>query len=710
VRGRICGLAVLVCALLPATALALPRSTVDRADDVGGSQIHAVYALPSDGTDRALDTDGTLADSVASFETWLASKADGRSLRLDTYQGQLDISFIQLPETSDEIRARDPFIRDFIQQQLHAAGFNGPNKIYAAYYDGQSDFSCGGGAWPPTLPGDTAALYLDGLWDQPVPCRDNPFDRSPGHDNPTYLEFAMLHEIMHTLGVVPTCAPNHWRAGHVFDDANDLMWAGDGNWIPDGWDAVKLDSGNDDYFKHSNGSCLDFDDSAFLTSSAGCVSWAGGDGNWTDAAKWSTGVVPTASDDVCITAPSTYTVTLAGSRSVRSLNLGGAAGTQTLAVQGGASPALLTAAIASSVGAHGRLRLESTGVAGSATVHVQAGTLANSGTISSVAGAGGARGIEATLANAGLLEIFQGTTLDSPVTGVTQTNTGTVDVESGAMLAVAETYRQTAGLTRVDGTLDPPALTLDGGRLLGSGTVAAPVTNNLGTVAPGASPGILTIAGAFTQGKKGTLELELNGTTAGTGYDVLAVTGAATLKGKLKLLTGFAIADGQSFSPITWGSRAGTFKPVDGQFPTSSLGYALSYGTGGLNLLVRKVADLRVLMTAPPSVPLNQSFSYSIEAKNLGPNPTTGTKVVAALKSPLVYESATTSKGTCKAKGVPAKVTCTLGTLAPNEIVTITITVHATAKGAVANVASGSATELDPNATNNKASVTTTIT
>jgi len=42
----------------------------------------------------------------------------------------------------------------------------------------------------------------------------------------------MLHEILHTLGVVATCAPNHTLSGHVSDDPRDLMYAGPLPWQP----------------------------------------------------------------------------------------------------------------------------------------------------------------------------------------------------------------------------------------------------------------------------------------------------------------------------------------------------------------------------------------------------------------------------------------------------------------------------------------------
>ena len=175
-------------------------------------------------------SNGTLAGSVDSFQGWLSDKTGGQALRLDTYQGALDVTFLRLDQTDAEIAAEGAFVRDLLEDELDAAGFDDPDKLYAVYYDGTSTFACGGGAWPPTLPGNVAAMYLNGLPGSAVPCASNPF--ASASEPPTYQEFAMLHEIMHTLGFVPTCAPNHWRAGHVSDEPNDLMWAGDGPWAP----------------------------------------------------------------------------------------------------------------------------------------------------------------------------------------------------------------------------------------------------------------------------------------------------------------------------------------------------------------------------------------------------------------------------------------------------------------------------------------------
>jgi hypothetical protein len=53
-----------------------------------------------------------------------------------------------------------------------------------------------------------------------------------------------------------------------------------------------------------------------------------------------------------------------------------------------------------------------------------------------------------------------------------------------------------------------------GGTITGSGMVAGNLENPSATVAPGNSPGTLTISGDFTQGPGGTLQMEIGGTVS----------------------------------------------------------------------------------------------------------------------------------------------------------------------------------------------------
>ena len=237
------------------------RSMSDRADDDSGYQLHVMYVVPSDGIDRGLDTNGKLNVSVCAFQKWLVGQTNGVGLRLDTYQDSLDITFLRLSRSNEDIASHGEHVRDEIEADLRTAGFNDPNKLYVVYYDGLSNTACGGGAWPPSLPGHVAALYLQGLPNGNPRCNQNQFATS--EDSPGYLEFAMIHEIFHTLGAVATCAPhyNATQPSHVSGDSADLMWAGP---TPTIWAPSDLDIDHDDYYGHNQVNCLDLADSTFM--------------------------------------------------------------------------------------------------------------------------------------------------------------------------------------------------------------------------------------------------------------------------------------------------------------------------------------------------------------------------------------------------------------------------------------------------------------
>lgn len=241
------------CAAVPPVG---QRSLYDRPDDKSGYQVHAMYVVPADGVDRAMDTDGSVERSVTSFNNWLAAQTGGAALRLDTYQGRLDVTFVRLDETDAQIAAKGVFVRDRVQELLHQAGYGRSQTMYAVYYDGSSTVSCGGGALPPALVGNAAVQYLRGRYGS-VDCSLNPVGQSA--TSPGYDEFGMLHEIVHSLGFVPQCAPHQVLAGHVSDDNRDLMYAGPLPWYP-----ALLDVGHDDYYRADVPGCLDLSRSAFL--------------------------------------------------------------------------------------------------------------------------------------------------------------------------------------------------------------------------------------------------------------------------------------------------------------------------------------------------------------------------------------------------------------------------------------------------------------
>jgi len=92
------------------------------------------------------------------------------------------------------------------------------------------------------------------------------------------------------------------------------------------------------------------------------------------------------------------------------------------------------------------------------------------------------------------------------------------------------------------------------------------VNNSGGIVSPGASPGILTITGNYTQGASGALNMEIGGLVAGVDYDQLRVGGSTSLAGTLNtaLLGTFLPPPGTTFTLIqSTGPLTGTFTTVN---------------------------------------------------------------------------------------------------------------------------------------------------
>jgi hypothetical protein len=89
---------------------------------------------------------------------------------------------------------------------------------------------------------------------------------------PGYWEFAMLHDLIHTLGVVATNAPHHTAGfpAHV-PEPNDLMYSGSAPWVID--QTTVVDVGGDDYFGASvPAGVTKLSDSAYLTAASATTS------------------------------------------------------------------------------------------------------------------------------------------------------------------------------------------------------------------------------------------------------------------------------------------------------------------------------------------------------------------------------------------------------------------------------------------------------
>jgi len=179
---------------------------------------------------------------------------------------------------------------------------------------------------------------------------------------------------------------------------------------------------------------------------------------------------------------------------------------------------------------------------------------------------------------------------------------GSVSVQTGT-LAVNGGLTQTAGTTQTAaGTHLSAAVTVDGGTLAGTGDLSGPVDNSGGTVAPGDSPGVMTIDGDYTQSAAGTLRSDIAGTTVGTGYDRLAVGGTATIDGTLAIVTGagFDPALGDAFVVLTsGGARTGQFGTLTGASVNGKT-YTAHYDASDVTLAVGLAAPAN---TAAPTIP-----------------------------------------------------------------------------------------------------------
>ena len=85
----------------------------------------------------------------------------------------------------------------------------------------------------------------------------------------------------------------------------------------------------------------------------------------------------------------------------------------------------------------------------------------------------------------------------------------------------------------------------------------------------------------------GTLNIEIGGTTAGTDYDQLVVTGQATLDGTLnvRLVNGFMPNLDDRFQVLVFGSRKGDFAVEIGLDLGAGLRLDPQYDAGGLSLV-----------------------------------------------------------------------------------------------------------------------------
>ncbi len=269
-------------------------------------------------------------------------------------------------------------------------------------------------------------------------------------------------------------------------------------------------------------------------------------------------------------------------------------GTLELITTSGNQPANLTCNSASLINTAGSTVLVSAGTGGARTLTCQ---LLNSGTVTvnaatTLAGSGADHVNNAS----GLIDLAGGNlTITQSGTTPTLLNNGTLSIAA------------TRTLTATAGTVTNAAT----GTIRGSGTLVVSGTTfaNQGKYMPGASSGILTVTGSSPSTSSASIDLEIGGLTAGTGYDRLAVSGNLGIDGTINvsLINGFMPVPGDVFQVLTFGSSSGGPPNITGL----DLGGGLSFFPqfSGTSLTLICVGQTWVHLVPNNSIPGRQAHS-----------------------------------------------------------------------------------------------------
>jgi autotransporter-associated beta strand protein len=201
-------------------------------------------------------------------------------------------------------------------------------------------------------------------------------------------------------------------------------------------------------------------------------------------------------------------------------------------------------------------------------------------------------------------------------TAFTKNGSGTA-ILRGAINNLQSSMTVSDGTLLINGEFSSPTgtVTVNGGTLGGTGTMTKATTINAGgTLAPGASPGVLTFGRALTLATGSTTAFELNGTTRGTDYDGINLTSTTSLLtygGLLSLNFGATFLEGAdlnlfdlpttgvgaipagSFDMITGvGNYAGSFTNTGGgTWTMTSGGQLLTFTESTGNLTISAVPE-----------------------------------------------------------------------------------------------------------------------
>ena len=296
-------------------------------------------------------------------------------------------------------------------------------------------------------------------------------------------------------------------------------------------------------------------------------------------------------------------------------------------------------------------------------------TLTNDETIGSLAGSGDVNLGTALLTTGG---DDTSTTFSGAIGGtgsLTKTGTGTFTL-SGTNTYIGATSVN-AGTLVVNGSIaTSSSVTVSTATLQGTGTLPALMIGSGGVVAPGNSPGTLTVTNGLAIGAGGTLSAEINGTTPGSEYDQFVVTGTVDLSGATLAATlGFTPAAGSSFILIDNDGN----DPVVGTFAGLPEGATVNVNGVAMSITYTGGDGNDVALVVPVSASIDDVAANEGQAGN---TPFIFTVTLSAPSSVTVAVDYTTVDGTATAGSDFATTSGTL-TFAPGQTSqTITVLVR----------------------------------
>ncbi len=261
----------------------------------------------------------------------------------------------------------------------------------------------------------------------------------------------------------------------------------------------------------------------------------------------------------------------------------------------------------------------------SGSTSVSAGTL-------SVAGDGNLGAGSLNLANGTTLQITGNTTIDNALAlaGVATINAGAASTLSGTISGTGSltkagssnltlsgsntntgTTSVSAGTLVVDGSTSSATIVANGATLAGGGILGGDViVQNGGTLSPGNSgAGTLTVNGNLTLDAGSTLALDIDGASAGTGYDQVVVNGTVDVSGAtLTVNHGYAAGNGEIYKVILNDAS----DAITGTFSGLSEGSTFNAAGNGTQLTTSYAGDTgNDLTLTAPTAPTITSVSSS---------------------------------------------------------------------------------------------------